>query len=251
MRYNITTDIPEEVNRLKIAVCDDERVIREQLSELIERQMPDCKIDSYSSGEQLLAAKSRYSMIFLDIQMEGRNGIETARILRERGDGAILIFITAIREYVFEAFDVAAFHYLIKPIAEEKFAEVFQRAAKEVRKAQGEAPETIFIKTRNRNIRLDKRKIFYIESRTRKAAIHTGREVLEIYATMNGLAEQLGDDFYRCHRGYLVNLACIREYNSDSIVLCNGETLYLAKEKYSEFVKRYMRYLRDGGTACV
>ena len=53
--------------------------------------------------------------------MDGTDGIETAKKLRERDEDTILIFITAIREYVFEAFDVAAFHYLLKPIEEDKF----------------------------------------------------------------------------------------------------------------------------------
>ena len=68
---------------------------------------------------------------------------------------------------------------------------------------------------------------------------------------MNGLEKELGAQFYRCHRGYLVNLARITGYTGDTITLCNGENIYLAREKYNEFVKRYMRYLRDGGTVCV
>ena len=66
-------------------------------------------------------------MIFLDIQMEGRNGIETARAIRECDRKVVIVFVTAMREYVFEAFDVAAFHYLLKPIDEKKFTEVFDK----------------------------------------------------------------------------------------------------------------------------
>ena len=62
---------------------------------------------------------------------------------------------------------------------------------------------------------------------------------------MNELEAQLGEEFYRCHRSYLVNMAYIAEYSNDSIILKNGETVYMAKDKYSEFVKAYMRYLRD------
>lgn len=76
-------------------------------------------------------------------------------------------------------------------------------------------------------------------------------ETIEIYAAMIELEKQLGGEFYRCHRGYLVNMAYITEYSNDSIRLSDGESIYLAKEKYNEFVKEYMRYLRNGGTACV
>ena len=80
-------------------------------------------------------------------------------------------------------------------------------------------------------MKLDKEEILYIESRQRKAVIHTTQKVLEIYATMNGLEKELGKPFYRCHRGYLVNLSRISGYTGDSITLCNGETIYLAREK--------------------
>lgn len=241
---------------MKIAICDDEKVLCEQLQNFIRRQEVDSPIDSidfYGTGEELLQTAEQYDIIFLDIQMAGINGIDTAKLLRERKDEAVLIFVTGVKDYVFDAFDVSAFHYLLKPIREEKFAAVFERAVIEAgkRMQRDEGKEQLFIRRRNRSIRLDKAQIFYVESRQRKVAIHTRREVLEIYATMNSLEKELGEQFYRCHRGYLVNLSQITGYTSDSITLCNGENIYLAKEKYNEFVKVYMRYLRDGGTVCV
>ena len=158
----------------------------------------------------------------------------------------ILIFITGIREYVFEAFDVAAFHYLLKPIEEEKFREVFRRAGRELEKRKSKRRETVLIKTRNRSFSLEKDSILYIESRGKKVEIHTTGETIEAYASMNEMEGQLGGGFFRCHRGYLVNMAYVAEYDSGSITLNNGEYVYLAKEKYGEFVKAYMRYLRNG-----
>ena len=116
-----------QVMGLNIAICDDEKVIREQIKELAEKEMP-CVCDGlYETGDALLAAGKQFDIVFLDIQMEGTDGIETAKRLRQRDEDTILIFITGIREYVFEAFDVAAFHYLLKPIEEDKFREVFHR----------------------------------------------------------------------------------------------------------------------------
>lgn len=236
---------------MNIAVVDDEKIIREQLKGLIEKQKAGFWADAYGTGEELLATKKQYDVIFLDIQMEGMNGIETARRLRERNEDAVLIFVTAIREYVFEAFDVAAFHYLLKPIEENKFMEVFDRAVKEAEKQKEKGQEQLFIKTKNRNIILNQREILYVENRGRKVEIHTTREVIEIYAAMTELESRLGGSFYRCHRGYLVNMTHITEYGNDSISLNNGESVYLAKERYNGFVKEYMRYLRKGGGACV
>lgn len=254
------------IKLINIAVVDDETIIREQIKSLIDRNVDkkayECQIDTYSTGEDLLAVKKYYDVIFLDIQMDGMNGIEIAKMLREQSvwngnvvngtvqQDSILIFITAIKEYVFDAFDVSAFHYLLKPIDEKKFASVFGLAILETEMRRRQHKKQLFIKTRNRNITLDQSSILYIESRAKKVEIHTAEEVIEMYATMNELEKQLSQNCYRCHRGYLVNMAFIAEYNNDSITLSNGEDIILSKEKYSEFVKVYMRYLRNGGTVC-
>lgn len=239
---------------LNIAVCDDENIIREQIKNLIEKQALNHILKIYSSGRELLEEKLHFDIIFLDIQMEGLNGIDTAKKLRERGEETILIFITGLKEYVFDAFDVSAFHYLLKPVEEEKFYRVFQRAFEELKKReqkkQGEGQEQFFIKTRTRCFTINKNDILFIENRARKVEIHTRKEIIEIYAVMNELEQQLGQNFYRCHRGYLVNMTYIMEYNADSIQLKTGETVYLAKGKYNEFVKVYMRYLKSKG-ACL
>ena len=232
---------------IRIAIVDDEKVIREQIKKLIEKKQTDCEIDTYGAGEDLLKADSVYDIIFLDIQMEGMNGIDTARALRQKADNTVLIFITGVKEYVFDAFDVAAFHYLIKPIEEHKFSEIYDRAVLEVEKRKQQINGQLFVKTRNRNATFNQSDILYIESRAKKVEIHTKTDSVEAYAAISKLEKQLVGSFYRCHRGYLVNMAFIMEYGNDSITLNNGETIILSKDKYSEFVKVYMRYLKNGG----
>ncbi len=229
---------------MNIAICDDEKIIREQIYEWIIKENQHIFIEFYKTGETLLTAKNQFDIIFLDILMEGKNGIEIARELRQKDENVILIFITGIREYVFEAFDVAAFHYLLKPIEENKFREIFYKAIRKLEKRKNQQP--IFIKTRNRSFSLERNNILYIESRGKKVEIHTTEKTIDTYISMNEMERQLGDKFYRCHRGYLVNMAYVAEYNSESIILNNGECIYLSKEKYGKFVKSYMRYLRKG-----
>lgn len=236
---------------MNIAIVDDEKVIREQIKNMIACKFPDYQTDTYSTGEELLTVRKYYDVIFLDIQMDGINGMDTARKLREQQKESLLIFITGMKEYVFEAFEVNAFHYLLKPVEEKKFEEVLKRAIREIEKQRKKGQKQLFIKTRTRNITLNQNSILYIENRAKKVEIHTNEEVVEMYASMRELEKQLSDSFYRCHRGYLVNMAYITEYSNDNITLSNGEDIFLSKEKYKEFVKVYMRYLRNGGTACV
>lgn len=104
----------------------------------------------------------------------------------------------------------------------------------------------LHFQTKSRNYDLGAEEILYIESMRRKVEIHTAEEVFSVYATMKGMQELLGEVFFRCHRGYLVNLSKVKEYDMGSVHLVNGETIYLAREKYPEFARAYARYL-DGG----
>ena len=230
-----------------MAVVDDEKAIREQICALIEEQQPGSHIESYAAGEGLLASGKRFDIVFLDIQMEGMNGIEVARNLRKQQGDTILIFITGIKDYVFDALDLYAFQYLLKPIDEGKFAEVLERAVREA--ARKKERRALFIKSRN--LTLDQSEILYIESRAKKVGIHTVRQTIEIYAAMDELEGQLGEEFYRCHRAYIVNMDCITEYDGESITLTDGDRVYLAKKKYGEFVKAYMWHLQNGGVSSV
>lgn len=238
---------------MNIAVVDDEAVIRQQIHGLIKKQKPDFSISDFATGEELLAAGKEFDIVFLDIHMEGMDGIEAARTLRQRNENVVLIFISGIKEYVFEVFDVSAFHYLLKPIEEQKFRKVLGRAAEEAEKRKGQRERQIFIRTKNRGYTLNVSSILYIESKAKKVEIYTVdmEDTIEAYATMDELEGQLGNSFYRCHRGYLVNMAHIARYDSDSIILSNGGKVYLTKKKHGEFVKEYMWYLQNGGVSCV
>lgn len=236
---------------MKVAVCDDERESCAALRSLIQRQMSDCEVACFYTGRQFLETREHFDILLLDIQMEGMSGIEVARALRVREENTILIFVTALKEYVFEAFDVSAFHYLLKPVSEEKFCRVFESACREAKRQEMLSSERLFFQTKSRSFTVQKKEILYVESRKRKVDIHTQRECFSVYATMKHMEEQLGEDFYRCHRGYLVNLAYVTEYETDAVCLKNGEKVFMAREKYSEFVKAYMRYLKRGGIARV
>ncbi len=233
---------------MRIAVCDDEPNITELIGRMIRGYLPDCEIEEFGSGKELLSDGRHFDLFFLDIRMDGINGMEAAGKIRERDEDAIIIFITGSKEYVFDAFDLSAFHYLLKPIQAEKLTEVLDRAVRQVRK-RTEEKRRLFIKNGGRSITVDVDDILYLESEMHKVAVHTVRDVFIFYGVMSELEEKAGEGFYRCHRGYLVNMAYIAEYDMRSICLTNGEKVYLAKAKYQDFVKCYMRYMRNGGVS--
>lgn len=230
---------------LKIAVCDDDKWIRKYLKTVIERELY-AKTDLYSSGEELLAAREIYDILFMDICLadcedgKTKNGMETAREIYGRA-GTLIIFITAMPDYVYEAYDVEAFHYLLKPIDEEKLCEVIHRAAEKADRKKARQP--LLIKSNGRFLRIPIETIYYGENDGRKITLHTKGGMFSYYEKMEELEQKLGEDFFRSHRGYLVHLQEVAAYDRTSITLKCGDTVFLAKQKYNDFVAAYMNYL--------
>lgn len=237
---------------MQIAICDDEKEIRDMLAEKIHRIYPQAVLLSYGSGEELLLSNKQPDILLLDIQMSGKDGMETARELRRNNKNTILIFITALEEYVFQAFDVGAFHYLVKPFDDIKFEEVLRSAAGELenrknREAMGkkEVP-SLLISTGGKHIVVNPEDVVYAEVFNRKIVLHTINTDIEYYGKMKELEAMMGEDFYRTHRAYLVNFKYIKKYDGKTIYLKKGQAL-MAKEKYREFVKCYLRYNQRKG----
>lgn len=235
---------------MRIAVCDDEKNLVEELTVRIKKIDRECSVFCYTEGTSLLR-DGCFDLVFLDIAMEPVNGMEVARRLREMNRKVLIVFITALKEYVFDSFEVGAFWYLLKPVSEDKLKEVLSRAKKQWEQQNGSGERQIFIQTKSKNYVLPVNDILYLENQKRKIVVHTKEELITFNAAMSKIEESLGDGFYRCHRGYLVNLAYVSEYDGETIRLANKETVYLAKNKYQDFVMKYMRYLRNGGVTFV
>ncbi len=123
---------------IKIAICDDEKNIRAYLSSLVRKQGAEYEIAEYASADEYLLEQTEYDLLFLDIELDGAassmDGMELARRIRgmELERQPVIIFVTGYEKYVYDAFDVGAFQYLLKPIDEQRFAEVFDRAAAQI-----------------------------------------------------------------------------------------------------------------------
>ena len=238
---------------MQIAVCDDEKEIRELFAEKIGKLYRGAELSLYQSGEELLLSEKEPDILLLDIQLPGKNGMETAKELRKRNKKTIIIFVTALDDFVFQAFDVGAFHYLVKPFDDGKFAEVLQNAVKqyEDRKklesaGQKKEKQSLLITTGGEHISVNVEDIVYAEVFDRKVMIHTMDSDIEYYGKMKELEEKAGDEFFRTHRSFLVNFGFVRKYDAATVYLKKGQAL-MAKQNYGEFVKQYLRYNQRKG----
>lgn len=234
---------------LSIAVCDDEIIacsnIAAKIKEILEQMKIPCLIRQFNSGQELLRAPERFDMVFLDIIMRDPNGMSTAQLLRTKSPDTILIFISSSREYVFDAYDVEAFQYLLKPIDTGKLRCVLQKA---VCKTETHSSEYMMISIERQKKKLYLDDICYFEIRGRKIDIHKADDTLTYYEQIGILEKNLqGKGFFRCHKSYLINLRHVDTYNRQEVTLDNGEKIMIAKRRYDGFIKEILSYMRKNG----
>ena len=231
--------------RMKIIVCDDDVVTRNSIRDMILAEDHDAQVILYESASEVLYNHDA-DLIILDIQMDGINGIEAAKLLRESGCASPIIFISAVHDYVFEAFEVEALWYLVKPVDQKKFHHVYERAKKIILKSKEAPCETVLFHSKSKNYSLKKDQIIYAESDGKKVILHTGSDRVEIYASMYEVEEKLGEGFFRCHRGFIVNMNRIRSYTGKEIVTSSGDVLLISRDRYRDFVNSYMAFIGEG-----
>lgn len=244
---------------MNIVICDDDQKICGFLEEKIRSVCHNAFVKSFYDADTLWREakkepKRAPDILLLDIQMNCMNGMELARKLRSIGWQTVLIFITAYADYVFDAFDVGAFHYLVKPVSDKKLAEVLHKAEDLLTQEKHEAKHAdtdvdtadgrrIAVKNAGVHTSVKVSDIVYAEVFNRKVALHTTTQSIEYYGKLKELEDELGADFYRPHRSYLINLKYVIKYDS-SVIFLQGSQVMMAKRNYAGFVKAYMAYIK-------
>ena len=236
---------------IKIAVCDDEKNIRSYLVSLIRKQNIECSIMEYISADEYLADGREYDLIFLDIEMGGSetelDGMGLARHIRgmDARRQPIIIFVTGYEKYVYDAFDVGAFQYLVKPVDEQKFAEVFSRAVGQILSEAEQRKKKLVIQYAGERKAIPLNDIYYMESQNHNIILFLKSGKLEYYGKIGDLEEELAGQFYRIHRGYMINLSHVEGYDRTEVRMANGDKLLLSRYKYDGFVQAYMDYISE------
>ena len=216
---------------MRIAVCDDEKKLRKDLRSLIETQLDLCgleyTIEEFEDGRSLLECgkSDDIEILFLDIEMPVMDGMETARALRKAGSRALIVFVTAHPDFVFQGYEVQAFNYILKPYQEKKIKEVLAKALEET----GQNRQRYFvIEHRGSSLHVLQQDILYFKSEGRSVIAVTENGQETFYGRLDEVEGQLDGGFQRIHNRYLANLHHVSRISPGSCI-CGGQELPVSR----------------------
>ena len=238
---------------MKLTICDDDKRIRDIIAASAREVSPNLEIVCFADAKNILTTNFQSDILFLDIQMPGIDGMQAAKMLRSTGNRTVLVFVTALEEQVFHAFDVDAFQYIVKPFGKEKIKDIISKAIAKAEeqsridrilteKESDEGERTITVRSGGSNARVIVSDIVYAEIFDRRIVLHMkDRDDIEYYGRISDLENLLGRDFFRVHRAYLINLGFVRSYDSRFVNVC-GEDIQVARGKYQDLIKACLSY---------
>lgn len=231
---------------LNVAICDDEEYYRHYIENLVRGYLVKknvlFRIELFENGKDFCETENnfqKFDIIFLDIEMEGMNGMETAYSIREKNCEMDIVFITIMPDYVFEGYKVSAVRYIMKKELDKLLFECLADILKK-RKCSGHKMEISFVGGK-RTVLLDD--ILYIESKSHKLFFKKGDDVLYMYGKINEMESKMVDyNFARCHQSFLVNLRHIEQINNYLIYLSDGSEIPVSRPRYSEVKMKFLLY---------
>ncbi|SFC12450.1 LytR/AlgR family response regulator transcription factor [Butyrivibrio sp. YAB3001] len=228
---------------IRIAVCDDEKMICHQITRMLDGSADKYTIDYFESGEKLIQSGKKYDILFLDIEMGMLNGLRTAAHIRKQGRNDYIIFLTSHIEFMSEAFKVRAFRFLSKPIQPKAFYEALSEAEKEL---IGE--EKIIVNSNGNKYIVVQSDIVYVESMGDGTCIYTADNQYMNNKTLKYWESTLNPDlFYKTHKTYLVSFKYVKVVQQNEVVLSIDDELAIpvSRRQKADFVQRYMKYAKE------
>lgn len=234
---------------IKIAVCDDEKIFRDDCCNRINLfckiEIIDAVVDIYNSGTDILNSLRRdkkiYDIIYLDIIMDDMSGIDVAREIRKFDLEVKIIFVSISNDYILDGYDVMASNYLIKDNKMEKFNYVLNKAIETI---DYNSREYLLISNVNLIRRVELRKIEFIEVLNRTLTVHTEDEIISFNGKIIDIVKKLNcNNFILTHRSYLVNLAKIGEISTSKVKLMSGKEVLLSRLRSRGVKKSYLKFL--------
>ena len=226
-----------------IALCDDNPADAAYLLELTrgwaaDRGQP-VKVRCFSSAESLLFQREDegFDILLLDIEMGGMDGVTLARELRRQSETVQIIFVTGYSDYIAEGYEVAALHYLMKPVGADKLFAVLDRAVDRLQRDE----RCLNLELPGETVRIPFYEIRYLDVRQNYVTIH-GRRDYVVKRSLHDLEQQLDSRFFRAGRAMILNLFCVRRVTRAEVYLSDGTVLPLPRGAYEPLNRAIIQY---------
>lgn len=232
---------------MNIAICDDETEyandIRVHLNQYSSEHGLTFDIYDFNSGEEILASNTVFDIAFLDIEMDGINGIEVGRELQKANPDLVLIYVTAYNHYLDDALDLGITRFFDKPIDSQRFYEGMDKAISKIDNTE----LRFYLKDSNKGVVTVRSKdIIFVEIIGRKTKIHTKSHE---YLSKDGIKiwkARLNKSYFEIpHNSYIINTNFITYYCNDYIMLDYKYNIPIAFSKRSEFKRKFMKLMGE------
>ena len=228
----------------RLAICDDNQADIDYLRAILERWAEDSQtalqIESFPSAEAFLFRYEEdrsFDLLLLDIEMGKISGVELARRIREENRRVQIIFITGYMKYIAQGYDVEALHDLLKPVTEDRLRCVLERAKGRLKTREKE----LCLSSSGVLVCIPLCEIRYLEVRRNYVTVY-GREAYTVKKSLNELAGELDERFFRTGRSQIVNLHFVRKITRTQVVLKDGRTLPLSRKLYEDLNRAMIHY---------
>ncbi|WP_195940549.1 LytR/AlgR family response regulator transcription factor [Romboutsia sp. 1001713B170131_170501_G6] len=229
---------------LNIAICDDEINVLNKTKDIIESyEKQNLSIATFSSGEDLIASNFSFDIIFLDIDMGGINGIDTAKLIRKKDKKVKIIYVTNYTDYTSSAFSVHAFGYILKPVNENQ---IYHQLDEALSYMNEEISEVLEFNTIEGVVRVDLKDIYYFEYKLRKVIMKTNQDTYTIKQKISDIGKNMEEyNFVMPHKSFSVNLYNVKSVKGYDIYMMDGSVIPLSQKKSTQFRNSLNIYLSN------
>ncbi len=230
---------------IKVAVVDDDEQDRKKLIEMLRCVEKEASVSfephEYANGDSFLFDyKPIFQIVFMDIEMPGKDGISIAKELRKMDSLVILVFVTNMAHLAIRGYEVDAIDFVVKPLVKEVFLLKMMRVLGRVKM---KPKEHFSIVEDSVTYIIEEEKLLYLEISGHYIIYHTLERDYREYSSFGTAVRKVhGNQFFQCNRGTYVNLSYVKEVSPDSLKI-DDKVIPISRSLRKEFVERYLSFL--------